>query len=93
VHELGHLLTGLALGFRFQLFVVLFFGFQKPERGIEFFLNKNPGYMGGVAATVPTGISADNRKKFAPVVAAGGSFLTVCHAVFRSTGNNQELAL
>lgn len=71
VHELGHLLTGLAQGFRFELFVVFLLGIKRTEKGIRVYLNKDFGYMGGVAATVPITASPHNRKKLAYTVAAG----------------------
>jgi hypothetical protein len=71
VHELGHLLTGLAQGFRFELFVVGPLGVKRTEKGITVYLNKNLAYMGGIAATTPVLPDDDNRKKFAYVVAAG----------------------
>ena len=71
VHELGHLLTGLAQGFRLELFVVGPLGIKRTDKGIKFYLNKNIGMMGGVAATIPVKQSRDNRKKFALMVLAG----------------------
>lgn len=71
VHELGHLLTGLALGFRFELFVVFLLGVKRTEKGIKVYLNKNAGYMGGVAATSPRTADPANRRKFAWMLLAG----------------------
>ncbi len=70
-HELGHLLTGLAQGFRFELFVVFLLGIKRTDKGIRVYLNKDFGYMGGVAATVPVKASPHNRRKLAYTVAAG----------------------
>lgn len=71
VHELGHLLTGLAQGFRFELFVVFLLGIKRTDKGIRVYLNKELGYMGGLAATVPTTSSPKNRKRLAYTVLAG----------------------
>ena len=71
VHEMGHLLTGLAKGFRFELFVVGLLGIKRTDQGVKFYLNKDIGMMGGVAATIPVRQSRDNRKKFALMVLAG----------------------
>jgi hypothetical protein len=71
IHELGHLLVGLAQGFRFELFVVFLLGLKRTKKGIKPFLNTNLGYMGGIAATVPIIKGPENRKKFALMVAAG----------------------
>ena len=77
VHELGHLLTGLAQGFRFELFVVFLLGIKRTDKGIRVYLNKNFGYMGGIAATIPTTTGQQNRRKLANAVLAGplASFL------------------
>lgn len=71
VHELGHLLTGLAQGFRFELFVVFLLGIKRTDQGIRVYLNKNVGYMGGIAATIPTTTGPQNRMKLAYAVLAG----------------------
>ena len=72
IHELGHLLTGLAQGFRFEMFVVFLLGIKRTGKGdVKVYINKNIGYMGGIAATVPTDPHADNRRKFARVIIAG----------------------
>lgn len=71
VHELGHLLTGLAQGFRFELFVVFLLGVKRDNNRIKVYLNKNIGYMGGVAATTPHIKSPENRKKLALLILAG----------------------
>lgn len=71
VHELGHVLTGLAQGFRFELFVVGLLGIKRTDKGIILYLNKNLGMMGGVAATIPIQKSTANRKKFAYMILGG----------------------
>ena len=65
VHELGHVLAGWLVGFRFQLFVI---GPLRLERGdsgsVRLRLNRDPALFGGVASSLPT----DNReviRKFA----------------------------
>lgn len=73
VHELGHLLTGLALGFRFYILVVGPLGIRRnPDtQRVQWYLNRDAGLYGGIAGIVP--IQTDNslRKKFAAIVAAG----------------------
>jgi hypothetical protein len=71
VHELGHVITGLAQGFRFELFVVGLLGVKRTEQGIKIYLNKDVGMMGGVAATIPITQSPANRKKFAYMILGG----------------------
>lgn len=92
VHELGHLITGLAQGFRFELFVIFLLGIKRTEKGIQFFLNRNIGYMGGVAATVPTKKDAENRRRFANMVLAGPVssllFAVVCFLFLIYTRND-----
>lgn len=71
VHELGHLITGLVNGFRFELFVVGPLGVKRENDKVKIYLNKNLGYYGGVAATSPIDDNKDNAKKFARILLAG----------------------
>lgn len=71
-HELGHLLAGLAQGFRFMLFVVGPLGVRAGRSGkIEVYFNTDGSLAGGVAATMPQPGTTDLLSKFARVVAAG----------------------
>ncbi|MCB0532677.1 MAG: hypothetical protein KDD14_10810 [Saprospiraceae bacterium] len=72
-HELAHLLTGLAQGFRFQLFVAGFFGVRRhPENDtIQLYFNTDMQLFGGVAATLPRAQTNDLARRFARVVLAG----------------------
>lgn len=71
IHELGHLITGLVQGFKFQLFVVGPLGIKRDNDKIKVYLNTNMAYYGGIAATSPKGDAPDNAKKFARVILAG----------------------
>lgn len=71
LHELGHLLTGLAQGFRFALFVIGPLGVKREEENIKWYLNTNLGHYGGIAATTPVNSEPANAKKFARVIIAG----------------------
>lgn len=71
IHELGHLLTGLAQGFKFQLFVVGPLGIKNENEKISVYFNKNLATYGGIAATMPTEDSPDNPRKFARLILAG----------------------
>ncbi len=71
VHELGHLLTGLAQGFRFELYVVGPLGIRREGDKVKVYLNKNLGFYGGVAGTSPVNDHPDNARKFANVLLAG----------------------
>jgi len=71
IHELGHVVMGLLQGFRFELFVVGLLGMKREKEGIRIYLNKDMGYYGGAALTLPVDDSPDNRGKFAKVLLAG----------------------
>lgn len=79
-HELGHLLTGLANGFRFDLYVVGPLGVKREDDKVKFYLNKNLGYYGGVAGTSPREKHPDNAKKFARMI-LGGPIASLVFAV------------
>lgn len=71
IHELGHLVTGLIQGFRFELFVVGPLGIKREDNRIKVYFNKNLAYYGGVAAVLPVDDNPKNIKKFANVILAG----------------------
>ncbi len=71
VHELGHLLVGLWLGFRFEMYVIGLLGVKREDGKVKFYLNKNISFYGGIAATSPTNDSKDNPNKFAKILLAG----------------------
>lgn len=71
VHELGHLIAGLWLGFRFELFVVGLLEVKREESGIKVGLNINLAYFGGIASTSPVGNDPANAIKFGKILLAG----------------------
>lgn len=71
VHELGHLVMGLANGFRFEFYIVGPLGIRRENDRVKIYLNKNLGYYGGVASTTPVDNHPANAKKFAQVLLAG----------------------
>lgn len=71
VHELGHLVTGLIQGFRFELFIVGPLGIKRENDKIKVYLNKNIAHYGGIAATTPKNDDPDNSTKLANVCLAG----------------------
>ncbi len=73
VHELGHLLTGLAQGFRFQMYIVGPFGIRRHEETdkIQVYLNRALNLAGGLAATTPVNNDPKNILRFARAVIAG----------------------
>jgi hypothetical protein len=71
VHELGHLVAGLAVGFRFSLFATGPILVERTPSGqIRATLNRTLAFVGGVAATVPVG-TGGLKNRFAVVVAGG----------------------
>lgn len=81
-HELAHLVTGLAQGFRFHLYVAGFLGVRREaaDGRIRWYVNTDPQLFGGVAATLPQAQTPDLTQRFARLVVAGplGSlFLTL----------------
>lgn len=74
LHELGHLLAGLAQGFKLQIFVVAFFGLKRENEKVVPFLNKEIQFFGGIAATSPLQIGRNLKNQFAIILAAGPLF-------------------
>lgn len=70
VHELGHLLAGLAQGNRFMLWAVGPVAITREGPAIRVRFNRRAELWGGVAATLPPS-SADMRSNLLRVVAAG----------------------
>ena len=71
IHELGHLITGLIQGFRFELFVIGPLGIKREKDKIKIYLNKDIQLYGGAASTSPVGTNTKNAKKFANLLLAG----------------------
>ena len=71
VHELGHLITGLIQGFRFELFVVGPLGIKRENNRIKVYLNKNIAHYGGLASTLPRNDNAENSRILANICLAG----------------------
>lgn len=71
LHELGHLITGLLQGFKFQLFVIGPLGIKRKHDSVKIYLNRDLGYYGGVAATSPVDDDPLNTRKFGRIILAG----------------------
>jgi hypothetical protein len=72
IHELGHLIAGLSMGFRFEKFVLGPVGIKRNPAGkLRFYLEKNPALWGGCAATVPTRHYDNIHDRFARILIAG----------------------
>lgn len=72
IHELGHLVAGLAQGFRFGLYIAGPLGFRNEAGRPVAFWNRDNRSFGGIAATLPRRFQDPLlTRKFAWVVAAG----------------------
>lgn len=73
LHEMGHLVAGIIQGFKTELFVVGFFGIKRENNKLNYFLNTNVQYFGGVAATSPNQILTDEelRIKYKNILISG----------------------
>lgn len=72
VHELGHILTGLKEGFKFNLFVAGPLGIKRDEKDkIVFYIEKDVSLWGGLGQTIPTNNHKNNYKKFSHVLLGG----------------------
>lgn len=70
LHELGHVVGGLAAGFRFNLFVVGPLKVVREADRIRARLNTNLSIAGGLAGCSPTG-SGDHRRGMILMIASG----------------------
>ncbi len=71
IHELGHLVAGITHGFKFKLFVIGPLGIKEENGKIKIYLNKEIGYYGGIAASLPENDDPGNAEKFGRVILAG----------------------
>lgn len=71
IHELGHLVAGLLVGFDFSLFIVGPVLVERTPSGtLRLGWNRTPAFFGGMAATYPK-TNHRLRARFAAVVAGG----------------------
>jgi len=70
VHELGHVLGGKLVGFRFLLLIVGPLKVTSGQNGLRFELNRNLAMAGGLAACMPDNTHNLNRRLM--VMVAGG---------------------
>jgi hypothetical protein len=72
VHEMGHVVAGIAFGWKFQWIVVGCFGLKRNGEGhIQPYFERNPLLWGGVGAALPTDSSGENDKAWAFVLLCG----------------------
>lgn len=70
VHELGHLLGGRLVGFRFALLIVGPVEVRRTASGVRWGINSSPALWGGLAASLPLDTS-DLRRRTMALVAGG----------------------
>lgn len=73
LHELGHLLVGKLLGYKFLMFRAGVFSFQKENGKIRFSIIKNVGY-GGLCAMMP---EEDSSLRDFAIYSLGGIFMNL----------------
>jgi Peptidase family M50. len=72
VHELGHVLTGLANGWKFHLLVVGPLGIKTNGQGkIKLYFEKHIAMWGGAGATIPDVSKPDNTKAWSKILLGG----------------------
>ena len=93
IHELGHLVIGLLLKFKFEFFIAGPLGIIRKENKIKVVLNTNPILAGGCVGVLPIDYSSHNIKKLAKIVIAGPLFSLFFAIIFYSLSwfyNNQS---
>jgi hypothetical protein len=79
VHEGGHALAGIQVGFDFRTYVVGPFLWDKQPDGWKFMWNKNINTSGGLVICIPTG--THNLAKRFMIYAAGGPLASIALAI------------
>ena len=97
VHEGGHALAGIQVGFDFRTYVVGPFLWDKQPGGWKFMWNKNVNTSGGFVICIPTG--THNLAKRFVRYAAGGPLASLALAIVAGTlfllirGTNQSVLM
>ncbi|MDR0363589.1 MAG: M50 family metallopeptidase [Bacteroidales bacterium] len=71
IHELGHVVVGLAHGWKLFMFVVGPIGIKRKEDGLHLYFEKNVVLWFGVGGTLPVKNDADNMKVWAKILLGG----------------------
>ena len=71
IHELGHMITGIALGQKFKLFIVAFLGIVEDKGKIKLFFFIYLAYFGGIVVVVPKSVDKINYRIFAKTLISG----------------------
>ncbi|MCY6372493.1 site-2 protease family protein [Clostridium ganghwense] len=97
IHELGHIIVGLANGWKFYLLVIGPLGIKADENGkIKFYFEKQIAMWGGVGGTVPKSANVDNIRIWSNVLLGGPLASIVMGVIFLPLGiitNNIVLIL
>jgi hypothetical protein len=87
VHELGHIIVGLANGWKFSLLVIGPLGIKADEKGkINIYLEKQFVLWGGVGCTIPKNANTDNIKIWSHVLLGGPLASIVMGIIFLPIG-------
>lgn len=87
VHELGHIIVGLANGWKFYLLIIGPLGIKTDEYGkIKLYFEKQVMLWGGVGGTFPTESSDKNIKIWSRVLLGGPIASLVMGAIFLPLG-------
>jgi hypothetical protein len=87
IHELGHVIVGLANGWKFFLLVIGPLGIKADENGkIKFYFEKRIAFWGGVGGTMPKEANEDNIKIWSKILLGGPITSIVMGVVFLPLG-------
>jgi len=87
VHELGHVIVGLANGWKFYLLVIGPLGIKTDDKGkIKVYFEKQMVMWGGVGGTLPQNTNVDNIKIWSNVLLGGPLASIVMGVVFLPLG-------
>lgn len=71
IHELGHIVVGLANGWKFWLLIIGPLGIKADNGKIKFYFEKNIALWGGVGGTIPRTVDKSNIKIWSKVLLGG----------------------
>lgn len=87
IHELGHIIVGLANGWKFLLLVIGPLGIEADDKGnIKFYFEKRMALWGGVGGTLPKDYNEDNIKIWSKVLLGGPIISIVMGVIFLPLG-------
>jgi len=87
IHELGHVIVGLANGWKFFLLVIGPLGIKADEKGkIKCYFEKRIALWGGVGGTMPKQANVDNIKIWSNVLLGGPLISIIMGVIFLPLG-------